>query len=145
MPRTPELKSSVLWPEWKPSSYSSKPSYGDIMGKFGTVVDSESDNDYQGDTFAIIEREGEFGWLTFGWGSCSGCDSLEAADTHEEMDALVESLWNGIVWHPSREALREWLSSRDWKGQFSWHEEAMKNILIREIGAEKWAAIEASK
>jgi hypothetical protein len=43
------------------------------------VVDSVHSGDYQGDLYMIVERDGKYGYVVTGYGSCSGCDAYEAA------------------------------------------------------------------
>jgi len=42
--------------------------------------------DYQGDWWAKVEYNGETGWVTGGYGSCAGCDALEASGVNEWND-----------------------------------------------------------
>lgn len=103
--------------------------YEPMVSAFGqrTIV-SADDDDYQGDSYRLIAdglRDGErYGLLTFGWGSCSGCDALEACESVEELQSLLDSLQDSVQWFPSKEALREYMEKHDWEGDWSWHREA---------------------
>lgn len=70
--------------------------YGPIIDSLGKCVVYESDGAYQGDSYIMFRDGARFGVLVFGWGSCSGCDSLEACSTWEDVEALRESL--AIKW-----------------------------------------------
>lgn len=70
----------------------------------------ETDNDYQGDTRVLFRDGNRFGILNFGWGSCSGCDALQACDTIEEVTELQQELFNSIQWFDSaQECLNHFL------------------------------------
>ena len=57
------------------------------------------DNDYQGTTRILVQKtkepeEGQFAeWVYFdyGWGSCSGCDTLEGSGVVEAVKMIMES------------------------------------------------------
>ncbi len=64
-------------------------SYEGALVAAGAVVEaSEFFGSYQGDAWFRVLYEGKRGWLRIGYGSCSGCDALEASfdysfgDTH---------------------------------------------------------------
>lgn len=73
---------------------------------------------YQGDSLAVV-RDGErYGLVTFGWGSCSGCDALQACRKIEQVDELRTEIHDQIVWKDSRQEMLEFLKNRDWKAQY---------------------------
>ena len=108
--------------EWKLSTDSyymdGRPTYSEIVAKFGEVLLEESDSDYQGDSLVLLRKAGRIGHLTFGWGSCSGCDSLEAANTPEELQGLVDELEANIRWFDSTAEAEKFMREHDWEGQF---------------------------
>lgn len=77
------------------------PSYRQIVETFGEVLVETEWGSYQGDSLFLVKKDGRFGILTFGWGSCSGCDSLEACDSQEDVNSLQDDLHRGIRWHDS--------------------------------------------
>lgn len=96
--------------------------YQDLIEKRGRVkiIASASDEDYQGDTLLLVQGDSGFGFLIFGWGSCSGCDAYEAAyDDDHELEELGDSLVRGIQWFDTLEAAEDYITSgKDWEG--SW-------------------------
>ena len=51
----------------------------EIMERQGfEILDWETFGSYQGDYAAIVKKDGKVGFVVIGYGSCSGCDSLEA-------------------------------------------------------------------
>lgn len=104
-------------------SYFRAPSYSSIVAQFCDEVIIETwENDYQGSTYCLLRKGSQYGYLEFGWGSCSRCDALEACSNYKELQSLFESLESSIQWFDSKEAFHTWFKERDWKGQFSWHD-----------------------
>ena len=76
------------------------------------ILVQEHDDDYQGDSYYIFKKGREYGVLIFGWGSCSGCDALQACDSVAEVTNLRDDLYDRIQWL-SKSGLREWLANRN--------------------------------
>lgn len=74
------------------------PSYRAIVSTLGEIVAETEWGSYQGDSLYMVKGEQGYGILTFGWGSCSGCDSLEACSSQADIDALQDDLERGIRW-----------------------------------------------
>lgn len=97
-------------------------SYEGLIDSFGVeIVLDEHDDDYQGDSFYLLRDNDRFGYLAFGWGSCSGCDAFEAArdDGNIAVVELRDELWSSVVWFDSLEDLRVYLG--DDKSQLRWY------------------------
>lgn len=108
--------------------------YDPLLQSLGhEVLLKVDDNDYQGDSRLILKNGDRYGLLIFGWGSCSGCDALQACGTVEEIEELRDGLANGIIWHDSRQAMLDFIKSRDWEVQFSWHDEETKEFVEKAI------------
>lgn len=122
-----------LFPEaFKASNYYSGYCYGSLIEKMGTVLIEASDCDYQGSSFYLLSDGGNrLGYLEFGWGSCSGCDALEACSSKQDLGELFVSLRDSIRWFDGAEAFKTWAREHDWKGEWSWHDGAQE--FIREI------------
>ncbi len=96
-------------------SYSSRPSYEELVESTGCKVElAVSDDDYRGDTRLVVSNGPRYGYLRFGWGSCSGCDWLEDCNTPAEFQELRLSLAKGIVWRDSKADLLQYIKERDW-------------------------------
>lgn len=87
--------------------------YQPIIDSFGEVVLQKDKEDYQGDSFVVLKNNAKYGFLTFGWGSCSGCDALQACNTFSEVDELIESLYNSITWFDNLNDLKDYVKKRD--------------------------------
>lgn len=87
--------------------------------------------DYQGDLFFLLEDAAptyyRVGFLVFGYGSCSGCDSLQACANKEEVIELRDKLHTEIHWEDSPKEMLTFLHNRDaplyWYGaKTNWEE-----------------------
>jgi hypothetical protein len=90
-------------------------SYQELVDSFEVKeVFSEHDNDYQGDSFYLLKNGTKHGILIFGWGSCSGCDTLEAIGSDfKEVTAFRNDLWNSIQWFDTKADVRKYIKSKD--------------------------------
>jgi hypothetical protein len=83
---------------------------------------------YQGDSFKLIadgsEPDQRYGLLTFGWGSCSGCDWLESCADYEALQELADHLQDSVLWFSDKEALRKYMQEHDWEGDWHWDHES---------------------
>ena len=66
-----------LYPGIKDSFMFGPSDYQPIINHIGKVLVQEDDEDYQGDTFVLLEKDSKYGFLNIGWGSCSGCDAVQ--------------------------------------------------------------------
>jgi hypothetical protein len=104
--------------------------YQPMLDSFGKIELQVDDSDYQGDSRLIYsDDDGRFGLLIFGWGSCSGCDSLQACDSLKEIDELRESLANDIKWYDSKAELLAYINEKDWDLEYCWHAEETKDFV----------------
>ena len=97
--------------------------YDPMIKAFGNVVIQVSDDGYQGDTRVLYNNKGKIGHLIFGWGSCSGCDALQACESYDDLQELCNELENDIKWFVDAKEALVWFKSHDWQGDFIWHDE----------------------
>lgn len=65
------------------------PSYSGALEAAGAKVLAYSEfGSYQGDWFALVEYQGQTGWVLGSYGSCSGCDAFQA-----EFEVYSKSLY----------------------------------------------------
>ncbi len=107
--------------------------YQPMLNAFGKIVIQVDDCDYSGDSRVLYDDNGKIGCLIFGWGSCSGCDALQACDSLEEVQGLCDSLQNDINWFSNREEALEWFTTHDWLGDYCWHESETKEFVKKSI------------
>ena len=91
--------------------------YEQLIGSFATILAQGSDHDYQGDSIVAVQHHnGLYGLVIFGWGSCSGCDALQACNSIGELAELAEYIEGRTMWFDTFEELVEHVHNKDWEG-----------------------------
>lgn len=103
--------------------------YQPMLNEFGNILLQKDEQDYQGDSFLIYEKDDKYGYLTFGWGSCSGCDALQACNTIDEVQELMDKLYSDIKWFDSLDALKEYFEKTDWTLKYQYSIPEFKEFL----------------
>ena len=103
--------------------------YQPMIDSFGYVQVQVDDNDYQGDTRVLLEKEGKYGHLLFGWGSCSGCDSLQACGNIDDVQQLADELYDSIKWFEGKSDCLDYFKNHDWEGDYCWHQKETKEYI----------------
>ena len=121
---------------YKKSEFSSnefyESDYGPLLESMGwTILLKVDDKDYQGDSRILFRDGNRYGFLIFGWGSCSGCDSLQACDTFEEAEQLRNRLVHDTEWYDSKENCLRRINTKDWELDYSWHAEETKEFIAK--------------
>lgn len=110
------------------------PSYESMVTSFGfTELANVRIGSYQGDTSYLLRDGARYGYLTFGWGSCSGCDSLEACGTVADVRALWTSLRDSIRWFDSAAEAAEFFRTHDWASDYN-HGRELDAFVAEAIG-----------
>jgi hypothetical protein len=92
--------------------------YDPMIKAFGNPVLIETDENYQGDT-RVLYRDGErFGYLCFGWGSCSGCDALQACADYDDLQILIDEIYASIRWFDNADEAANFFDTHDWAGDY---------------------------
>lgn len=65
--------------------------------------------------------EGPYGFVSFGYGSCSQCDELEACSTYAEVAKVRKEMWERVHWEDNACNMFSWMYARDWKLQWYGH------------------------
>jgi hypothetical protein len=113
--------------------------YEPIVKSFGDVLVQVDDEDYSGDTRVLLHKDGRYGFLNFGWGSCSGCDTLQACSSYKEIDVLIEELENNIKWFDTlTEATAYIINDQERQGSYYYHENewAQFKASVQKCGAQ---------
>ena len=102
--------------------------YDALVALHGDIVGSLTLGSYQGDLlYVIYDPETKlYGFVHTGYGSCSGCDALEAAVGYQD-DVDWDSVFRiaqSLVPDQGRTAenMIAWLQSHDWEGEYYGHE-----------------------
>ena len=103
-------------PAWVTSDYGT--SYEDLVKSWGhEIVDQEEFGSYQGDLIYILRDGDRHGLLVIGYGSCSGCDELEARQPWDDegdwsgVIALADELRQDVHWEADKGALMAWVGA----------------------------------
>lgn len=108
------------------------PSYEEVVKSWGLTVEHfETFGSYQGDHLAVVSGAEGIGLVVFGYGSCSGCDQLEAitpygddeADDWQPVVDLADQLRRDVHFEPTRDALRDWIDTHPESRWWSYDEE----------------------
>jgi hypothetical protein len=80
-----------------------KPSYTDLVEEAGIkVLVNAEEKGYQGMGYCIVAKDGRYGYLSYRYGSCSGCDAIEDSNT-EDLDQIRKELVDDIDWYDTPE------------------------------------------
>lgn len=83
------------------------------------IIEQYSHGQWEGDTWLLLQsKDNQFGYLQFGWGSCSGCDRLQGSNSIPELEELRESLANSIQWKNKQDMLK-FMKEHDWEGDYA--------------------------
>lgn len=109
-------------------------SYHGMASTFGTVVVDVRDDDYQGDERFLLKSGTRWGVHVTGFGSCSGCDALEAAYYDEAaIEELRLEMGNGIKWFDTAQECKEYLTGKDWETHHSYREKESSEFVALSI------------
>lgn len=86
--------------------------YSPIINYLGDVLVRHDDSDYQGDTFALVKRA-RYGFVKIGWGSCSGCDSLQACNSERDVLELFEDIQDSVKWFDTLDEVKKFIESEN--------------------------------
>jgi hypothetical protein len=104
--------------------------YQPIIDSFGTVLVQVDDANYQGDTRVLLEKDGRFGFLNFGWGSCSGCDGLQACSSFRDIEELIRGLEADVKWFDTLQAAKDYVADEDRKQSYYYHMEEWRRFVV---------------
>lgn len=96
--------------------------YKPMIEAFGNIAIIVEDDDYQGDTRVLYNNKGKIGHLIFGWGSCPGCDALQACNTIDDVQELCNELERSIEWFDNAVKALAWFEAHDWEGDWTWND-----------------------
>lgn len=121
-----------IYPGCETEKYFNAPiNYDPLLESFGyKVVLKVDDDDYQGDSRVLFKnKKEEYGYLIFGWGSCSGCDALQASSSYNDLEELQQKLFEDIKWFYSLEEIQGYFKQKDWELEYCGHSEETKKFI----------------
>lgn len=119
-------------------------SYEEIVDTFEcqTILEAD-DNDYQGDSYKLLKNTaGNYGILIFGWGSCSGCDALQAIVDYisiqipeqrkeqilRELTELRDQMYSSITWR-SRNEMVEYITGKQFDLEWYYYRDGGRKFI----------------
>lgn len=110
--------------------------YEPLLASFGyDILLQLDDEDYSGDSYLVFkdDKQNRIGYLIFGWGSCSGCDALQACNSYMEIDKLRIELYKQIKWFKTPEEMLKYFNEKDWKEEWFYHDETGTKFVKKAI------------
>lgn len=113
--------------------YSPPMSYDEIVATQGEILKDWVMGDWQGDYIYLLKKDDKYSAVVIGYGSCSGCDALQACDNDEDFEALKQDVLRTIVWVTKEDILND-LDDEE-LNRWYFHEEDWEDIKkeIKEI------------
>lgn len=84
--------------------------YQPILDSLGTILAQADDIKCQGDSLVMCLRDGKYGFLHFGWGSCS-----QNRETISDVQVRMDGLITDMKWFDSKEDCMSFIRNRDWE------------------------------
>lgn len=111
----------IIFDKTPDSTYFYGPAYSELIDSMEyNIVFEETIGSYQGDYLYFFEDSDKYGLLVFGYGSCSGCDSLEACSDEKEVTSLRDSIESEIKWFKTKEEVAKFIWDTDKKAFKDW-------------------------
>ncbi len=103
--------------------------YSSLLSRHFLYVTEIVTGSYQGDlVFRVEDEDGRVGYLVWGYGSCSGCDELEAAYGDEAAEsAIAEDMANAVFFGTEQE-IRDHALTKDGNRWYAYNEEVRQAI-----------------
>jgi hypothetical protein len=93
------------------------PSYSSLTALIGAPLLSAMVGSPQGDVYELVRgADGRVGFLCFGYGSCSGCDAIEACNSYGDLAEVFERLRDDVRWFDAPAAALKFFHEHDWHG-----------------------------
>lgn len=107
--------------------------YQPILNAFGNIVLQVDDTGWNGDSRVLYDNDGTFGYLIFGWGSCSACDALRACEDLDDVQNLCDQLQDMIKWLGTKEEALAYFRTHDLEGDYVWYDEEGREFVNKAI------------
>jgi hypothetical protein len=135
-----KMDAKLLYPEYQKEKEEQDDGYfygsGDyqpIIDAIGEVIIQVDEGEYQGDTSVLYRNGKRYGYLTFSWGSCPGCDSFQACRSISEIQELIDRLQSDVEWFISKEECLKHFQELRGEAGYSWHEYTIEQFVEKAI------------
>lgn len=112
--------------------YQAPMSYDEIVATQGEIIKDWVFGSYQGDYIYLLKKDNEYALVVIGYGSCSGCDALEACGNDEEFEELKQDIIKSIVWVTQEDILND-LNDEE-LNRWYFHEKEWEDVKAQIIG-----------
>lgn len=123
------MDAKTLYPNSFGEEYCDVYDYQPIVNAFGNVAIQKSTDDYQGDTWVLYNNDGKLGYLCFSWGSCSGCDALQACDSYADLQELIDRIESSLIWFSDKEEALTYFEKEERRLESSWYYDEFKAFI----------------
>jgi len=96
-------------------TYFSVGDYYPIIKSFGNILFSEDTGGWSGETFVFYKLKKGYGFLVYGWGSCSYCDALQRCGSVEDVQELMDALSDSMKRFKSLKAIKKYVAEKNWE------------------------------
>lgn len=113
---------NIIFDKSDDTTWFSAPSYGELVDSMEyEVICTEDIGSYQGDYLYFLKDSERYGLLVFGYGSCSGCDSLQGCSSEDEVTSLRNDIESNIKWFDSKESVIKFVTNTEEKPFKDWY------------------------
>ena len=113
---------NIIFDKSPDTSWFSPPSYEELVDSMEyDVITKEDIGSYQGDYLYFLKDTDRYGLLVFGYGSCSGCDSLQDCGNEEDVTSLRNDIESNIKWFDSKKAVIKFITNTEDKPFKDWY------------------------
>ena len=94
--------------------------YEPIYKSFGTLVRVDHIGEYQGDTQVLFydDEKKQHGYMMFGWGSCTVCDRLQGCRNYDDVNDLIDELYQSVRWFDDDKEAYTFFTTHEWDYDF---------------------------
>lgn len=126
------IDAKKIYPTDNPNFFWVSCNYSPLLEAIGTIVVRVDDGYYQGDTRVLFRDGDRWGLLLLGWGSCSGCDALQACSSYEELQELCERVEDQVQWGTCEETIAR-LRSKDWEAEATFRSKETTEFVTKSL------------
>ena len=123
----------MLYPDFVDGYYNMESDYHPMLKEFGNILLQEDQLDWSGDSWILYQDGERYGYLCFGWGSCSACDALQSCNLISEIQELMNELQESIKWFDTKQQAYDWFLTHDWQAEYFYIYEDSKNFVAKAI------------
>jgi hypothetical protein len=108
--------------------------YEDLIERDGiNIVLYETVGSSEGDYLVLVKKGRKYGFVSIGYGSCSGCDAYEACYSDADFTELANDIIGEIRWFVSLKEAKSWITN-EYDQKLQWYgNESGYSTFAREV------------